>query len=347
LPTLYIDATVQTPFANIMDAFLWSFNAVLLFLLFRRRRTILDLWLIVVLLAWWTNFILPIFVTVIRFTLGWYISRVLALASSSTLLFVLLAETAVLYGRLANAIVLLERERFDRLVSVEAATSAMAHEIRQPLTGIAMMSSAALRWLGRVESSPELEKVRGCLNSIEGATDRVEQIIRSIRALFKQSPSRTMFDINDVILEVLPLIQHDLQLDRVTVKTELGYDLPPIIADRTQMQQVILNLVRNGIDAMRGVSPSERHLVLLTAFDGKSVVSFCVQDSGTGIDPKNRDNIFDPFFTTKSTGMGLGLPICRTIVESQGGSLVLAKSGPNGSSFAVSIPIESASDDRN
>ena len=347
LPVLYIGATVQTPMANIMDAFLWSFNGALLLLLFLRRRTILDLWLIVVLLAWWTNFILPIFVTVIRFTLGWYISRVFALVSSSTLLFVLLTETAVLYGRLANAIVLLERERFDRLVSVEAATSAMAHEIRQPLTGIAMMSSAALRWLGRVESSPELDKVRVCLNSIEGASDRVEQIIRSIRALFKQAPSKTVFDVNEVVLEVLALIQHDLQLDRVSVRTELGYNLPRITADRTQMQQVILNLVRNGIDSMRGASPSERHLVIRTSFDGKSVVSLYVQDYGTGIDPKNRDHIFDPFFTTKSTGMGLGLSICRTIVESQGGSLLLAKSGPNGSSFEVSIPIESASDNRN
>jgi signal transduction histidine kinase len=261
--------------------------------------------------------------------------------SSSTLLFVLLAETAVLYGRLANAVVLLERERLDRLVSVEAATSAMAHEIRQPLTGIAMMSSAGLRWLGRVESSPEHEQVRGCLNSIEGACDRVEQIIRSIRALFKQAPSRTMFDVNDVIREVLALMQHDLQIDGVSVRMELGNNLPQITADRTQMQQVILNLVRNAIDAMRGVSPRERHLVILTGFDGKSVVSLYVQDSGAGIDPKDRDSVFDPFFTTKSTGMGLGLSICRTIVESQGGSMRIAKSGPNGSSFEVSIPIES------
>jgi signal transduction histidine kinase len=347
LPTLYIGATVQTPVANIMDAFLWSLSAVVLLLLFLRRRTILDLWLIVVLLAWWTNFILPVFVTVIRFTLGWYISRVFALVSSSTLLFVLLAETSLLYGRLANAIVLLERERSDRLVSVEAATSAMAHEIRQPLTGIAMMSSAALRWLGRVQSSPEIEKVRGCLNSIEGASDRVEQIIRSIRDLFKQAPSRTMFDLNDAIREVLELLQHDLQIDGVSVRMEFEHDLPQITADRTQMQQVILNLVRNGIDAMRGVSPAERFLVILTAFDGKSIVSLYVQDSGTGIDPKDRDHIFDPFYTTKSTGMGLGLSICRTIVESQGGSLRLAKSGPNGSSFEVSLPIKSASDNRN
>jgi len=346
LPTLYIGQTIQTPFATMMDGFLWLLSAVVLLLLFLRRRTILDLWLIVILLAWWPNFILPMFVTVIRYTLGWYIARVFALVSSSTLLFVLLADTTVLYGRLANAIVLLERERFDRLISVEAATSAMAHEIRQPLTGISMMSSAALRWLGRVESSPELEKVRGCLNSIEGASDRVEQIIKSIRGMFKQRPSRTMFDVNEVIIEVLTLIQHDLKLDEVSVSTELGYDLPKITADRTQTHQVIFNLVRNGIDAMRGVPPDKRSLVILTRFDGKSVVSLSVQDSGTGIDPEDRNSIFDPFFTTKSSSMGLGLSICRTIVESHGGSLRLAKSGPNGSTFEVSIPIGSSNDNR-
>jgi signal transduction histidine kinase len=346
LPTLYIGETIQTPVANIMDTFLVSFSVVVLLLLVFRRRTILDLWLIVILLAWWPNFILPVFVTVIRYTLGWYISRVLALAASSALLFVLLAESAELYGRLANTILLLRRERSDRLMSVEAATSAMAHELRQPLTGIAMMSSAALRWLGRVESSPELEKVRGCLNSIEGANDRAEQIIKSIRGMFKQTPSRTMFDVNDLIVEVLSLLQHDLQIDEISVRTEFWYNLPQITADRTQMQQMILNLIKNGIDAMRGVSPGDRHLGILTGFDGKSVVSLYVQDSGTGIDPKDRDKIFDPFFTTKSTGTGLGLAICRTIVESQGGSLRLAKSGPNGSIFEVSLPIEIAGDNR-
>jgi signal transduction histidine kinase len=341
LPTLYIGQAIQTRFASIMDALLWSLSAVVLSLLFFRRRTVLDLWLIVILLAWWPNFILPVFVTVIRFTLGWYVARIFALVSSSTLLLVLLGETAALYGRLANALLLLERERSDRLTSVEAATSAMAHEIRQPLTGISMMSSAALRWLGRVESLPELEKVRGCLNSIEGASGRVDQIIKSIRGMFNQEPSRTMFDVNEVIREVLTLIQHDLQLDEVSVRTELGYDLPKMTADRTQMHQVILNLVRNGIDAMRGVPPDKRYLVISTRFDGKSVVSLYVEDSGTGIDPKDLNNIFDPFFTTKSTGMGLGLSICRTIIESQGGSLRLATSNPSGSSFEVSLPVPS------
>jgi signal transduction histidine kinase len=110
------------------------------------------------------------------------------------------------------------------------------------------------------------------------------------------------------------------------------------------MQQMILNLIKNGIDAMRGVPPDDRRLGIFTAFDGKSMVSLCVQDSGIGIDPKDRDKIFNSFFTTKSTGTGLGLSICRSIAESHGGSLRLAKSSPKGSSFEVSLPIEIASE---
>jgi signal transduction histidine kinase len=149
-----------------------------------------------------------------------------------------------------------------------------------------------------------------------------------------------MFDVNEVILEALSLMQHDLQIDGISVRTELGSNLPQINADRMQMQQMILNLVKNGIDAMRGAPPDERRLDIFTGSDGKSVVSLCVQDSGIGIDPEDRDKIFNSFFTTKSTGTGLGLSICRSIVESHGGSLRLAKSSPKGSSFDVSLPIE-------
>ena len=136
LPNLYIGVTRQTPFASGMDVFLWLLSAVAFVLLFVRRRTILDLWLLVILLAWWPNFVLPVFMTVVRFTVGWYVARFSALFASSTLLCLLLAETMVLYGRLASANLLLRRERADRLMSVQAAAAAMAHEIKQPLTGI-------------------------------------------------------------------------------------------------------------------------------------------------------------------------------------------------------------------
>ena len=345
LPNLFISVTQQARLANSANVFLWLLSITAFVLLFVRRRTILDLWLMVILLAWWPIFIMGIFVTAVRFSLGWYTLRCFALVASSTLLCVLLGETIALYGRLANANLRLQRERADRLISVEAATAAMAHEVRQPLAGIATNCAAGLNWLKR--TPPNLEKVRACLVSTQNAGHRAEEIIAGIRALFKKTTGqRTMVQVNDVISEVLRLEQHDLKVDEISASTELHENIPQILADRTQIQQVILNLVKNAIEAMHSVSPSKRHLRVVTGFDGNSVVSVYVQDSGPGITVEDRDKIFDPFFTTKSAGMGLGLPICRTIVEDHGGSLRLAKTDTRGSSFEIAFPIASTSDSR-
>jgi len=137
LPALYLNAVAQTPFGANINLFLWAMNTTAFVLLFVRRRTILDLWLIVVLFAWWPNFLVAVAHSVVRFSAGWYIARFSALVASFTLLIVLLTESTALYARLANAFVLLRRERADRLANVQAATAAMAHELRQPLTGIA------------------------------------------------------------------------------------------------------------------------------------------------------------------------------------------------------------------
>ncbi|MGC2079501.1 MAG: MASE4 domain-containing protein, partial [Xanthobacteraceae bacterium] len=174
LPTLFISVTTQTVVAQGLDAFLWILSATALLVLFVHRRTILDLWLMAILVVWWPNFVLPIFSPVVRFTLGWYVGRGFALLASSTLLIVLLGESTALYARLANAIQLLRRERADRLMTIEAATSAIVHEVRQPLTAIAMQSRAALRWLGRVPPGPEIEEIRQCLNSTTDAVNRAE-----------------------------------------------------------------------------------------------------------------------------------------------------------------------------
>ncbi len=344
LPSLYVDLIQQTPLANHVNIYLWLLSCAALLVLFVRRRTILELWLIVVLLAWWPNFAVAIFMTVVRFSIGWYIARCFTLVASSTLLFVLLSESMLLYARLAKADLLVRRERADRLLSVQAATAAMAHELRQPLTGITMQGTAGLNWLKR--TPPDLEKVDACLNFIVGAGYRAEEIIASIRDLYRRTPDeRTMIQVNDVIREVLNLLKHDLQGGEVSIIADYHENLPQIHADHTQIQQVILNLVRNAIDAMRN-SPNKRQLRLITGFDGDSAVSLYIQDSGSGIAALDRDRIFDPFFTTKPTGMGLGLSICRTMVEDHGGKLRLIKTGAHGSSFEVVFPIGPTNDTR-
>jgi signal transduction histidine kinase len=341
LPDLYEDAGRQTTWANAANVCLWLLNSTALGVLFWRRRTILDLWLMVTLFAWWPNFLVAIFFTVVRFSIGWYISRCLAVAASSTLLLVLLAEMTVLYARLASSILLLRRERTDRLASVEAATAAIAHEIRQPLAGIASLGSAGLKWLNRKPA--DIEKARSCFTSILGAAQGAEEIITSVRGLFKKVPDhRTMLQLNDVSRLVMRLARHDLLSGGITVTTDYQDDLPLIYADHTQLQQVILNLVKNAIDAMHGRPLGRRRLRLATGSDRHSIVAFYIRDSGSGVAAEDYQRIFNPFFTTKSTGMGLGLSICRTIIEEHGGTLRLTKSGPGGSTFEIALPIAAA-----
>ena len=342
LPALYTGGVVQqTLFANHINLFMWSWGAIALVVLFVRRRTILDLWLIVTLFAWMPNFIIAATITGVRFSVGWYTARGYALIASCTVLAVLLTETTVLYARLANAIMLLRRERSNRLMSVDAATAAMAHEIRQPLTSIGASASAGLNWLNRTPL--DVEEVRICLASIVSQNDRASDIIASVRDLFRKQGSehRVTLGVDDVARQVMSLAQHDLTASAVSVSTELATDLPVVRADRTQLQQVMLNLVRNAIEAMGHVPPHARRLRLATSLREGSVV-LSVHDSGPGIPAENADRVFEPFFTTKPSGMGLGLSICRTIVEDHGGGLQLVKTDADGCVFEIVLPAAEA-----
>jgi signal transduction histidine kinase len=339
LPGLYAGSvTRQTLFANHINLFLLLWGAMALTVLFVRRRTILDLWLIVTLFAWMPNFIIAATITAVRFSVGWYSARGYALIASCIVLAVLLTETTLLQARLANAIVLLRRERANRLMSLDAATAAMAHELRQPLTAIGAAAHAGLNWLNR--TPPDLEEVRSSLASIGTLNERAADIITGVRDLFKsRADHRTMLRVDDVARQVLQLAEQDLKINEVSVSTEFRIDLPDVHADRTLLQQVILNLVKNSIDAMTVTAPGAKRLRLATSLIGHSSVGLCVQDTGPGITAENTDRVFDPFFTTKPSGMGLGLAICRTIVEEHHGDLRLAKTGSDGCLFEIALPI--------
>jgi len=346
LPTTYQGINQQTSFAQNLNVFLWSLSIVALVLLFFRRSTVLDTWLLAILIAWWPNFIVAIFLTSVRFSLGWYVARCFALVASSTLLIVLLAETTVLYARLASSFQLLRRERNNRLMSIEAATGAMAHEIRQPLTAVASSGAAGLNWLRR--QPPELDRVTECLTRVVDASHRANETIESIRLLFARvTPGqRTMQQINDIVLETLSLVQHDLLIDGISVTADYRDDLPQIHVDRMQMQLVILNLIKNAIEAMHSSPRGKRHLRVVTGLNGNSEISISIRDTGPGIGVEDSTSIFDPFFSTKKAGTGLGLSISRRIVESHGGKLRLTETDVSGSAFEVAIPIGSSSDSR-
>ena len=223
-------------------------------------------------------------------------------------------------------------------MSLDAATAAMAHELRQPLTAIATTSAAALRWLKR--SPPDLDEVRAGLASISGASERAEEIIAGVRELFsRRNDHKTMIRVDDVARQVLSLVEPELLQNKVSLATEFQNDLPEIYADRTQIQQVILNLVRNAIDAMNSTHPRARRLRVVASPNGHSSVLLSVQDTGPGITSKNSERVFEPFFTTKSSGTGLGLAICQTIVQDHGGSLRLTKTDLDGCIFEMTLPV--------
>ena len=313
-------------------------SVIALVLLWVRGHTILDLWLTVTLFVSLPDLGLSFLFPVVRYTLGWYVARSYALIASCMVLSVMIIETMLLYSRLVNAIILQRRERTAGLMSVDAATAAFAHEVRQPLAAIAAESHAALNWLKK--SPPDLGQLRASLTKIEFITQRASDVISSVRALLKKAPHRTTtIEINSLAHQVLRLVEHDLRVHGVSVSTSFQEDLPTLAGDRTQLEQVILNLVNNAVDAMRSGAAPTRTLRLVTCRNGTSVLSLSVQDSGPGIAADDRDRIFDPFFTTKASGTGLGLSICQTIIEDHGGKLRLTKTDSQGSIFEIALPI--------
>ncbi|MFZ1195448.1 MAG: ATP-binding protein, partial [Pseudolabrys sp.] len=272
-----------------------------------------------------------------------YMARSYALIASCTVLVVLLWEMTMLYARLANAFILQRRERENRLMSVDAATAAIAHEIKQPLTAISARCSAALRWLKR--TPPDLKEVQDCLTRMMEASGRANEVVDSIRGLFKTTAHQnTPIEINDLVQQVLRMVENDLHGQGVTVSTEFQDDLPQIMADRTLLQQVILNLIKNAIEAMATGPTAVKTLRLVTTQNANSVVSLSVRDSGPGITPENGTHVFDPFFTTKSSGTGLGLSISQRIIDDHGGELRLTETSSNGCTFEIILPSVATSD---
>jgi C4-dicarboxylate-specific signal transduction histidine kinase len=224
-----------------------------------------------------------------------------------------------------------------RLTMMAQVAASIAHEIKQPLAAIVTNGSAASRWLAK--KPPDLEEVQASVNRVVMEGHHAGQVIESIRAMFEQAPrEKSRLDANELIQEVLTFTGSEIQRHRVAVQTELADKLPPLLADRIQLQQVLRNLIMNALEAIDAVTDRARVLTMRsTAHDSKSVL-ITVEDSGTGIEPKNMQRIFDSFFTTKPHGMGMGLAICRSIIDSHGGSLSALPGHPHGTVFRVILP---------
>jgi len=240
---------------------------------------------------------------------------------------------------LREAVTKLERERDNKLTNVEAIMAAIAHEVRQPLMAIAINGGAARRFLARVPA--DIDEVAANLDRIINDSRRASEVFDSILALFRrEDQERQPIDINKIALEVLQSSRGELADRRVTTRTELASELPLISGHRRQLQQVISNLVQNAIEAMDTTTDRDRMLRVRTALHNRDAIMVAVEDSGPGLDPKQLGSIFDAFFTTKSHGIGLGLAICRMIVERHGGQLTAASDGNNGARFQFVLPTD-------
>jgi C4-dicarboxylate-specific signal transduction histidine kinase len=224
-----------------------------------------------------------------------------------------------------------------RLTTVHEVTAAIAHEVNQPLAAIVANGNAALRWLRK--TPPEVAEAVANVNQIVSDGHRASEVVASIRGLFKKDEhAKVLLDVNAVIREVLELLQGELSSKRVSVRTKLSRNLPQTLADHGQLQQVVLNLVTNAVEAVSDNPVGSRVLNVSSKPGQSEEIIIAVEDSGPGVDPKDLDRIFDAFFTTKSQGMGMGLSICRSIVESHGGRLWASARQPQGSIFYLTLP---------
>jgi C4-dicarboxylate-specific signal transduction histidine kinase len=225
----------------------------------------------------------------------------------------------------------------NRVATVGQMTASISHEVNQPIAAAVTNAHAALRWLE--SRPPNLEEVRQAVGRIIENARRADDVIGQIRAMIKKAPPRKdRFDLNEAVLDIIALTRSEVLRHGVSLHTGLATGLPALDGDRIQLQQVILNLVVNAVEAMSGIDDEMRELRISSERDASGGVLVTVRDSGPGLDPKSVDRIFDAFHTTKPGGMGLGLAICRSITEAHGGRLWVSANKPRGAAFQFTLP---------
>jgi signal transduction histidine kinase len=340
LPRL-MTGTIEANRSNLVRSgvFLGSLCIIALVLLGRRRRTVLDLWLMVMCCAWLAEILVTSSISA-RFSFGFYASRFFSFAAVFSVLLILLSETMSLYANLIYSALRRRSNREGRQIAMDAMAASVAHEVSQPIAAMTFNSEAALMLLR--QTPPNIDEARAALEAIVGDGARAGAVVASLRAMFKRDThQRVGVDVNELLQDVLKIVDADLRSQQVTVSTELAGSLGRVLADRAQLQQVFLNLFVNAIEAMRGITDRVRLLQIKSdVIQGKSGILVTVGDSGPGIDPKDKTRILEPFFSTKATGTGIGLAICKSIVEAHGGHIRVSDNHPHGTIFHVALPDE-------
>jgi C4-dicarboxylate-specific signal transduction histidine kinase len=232
-----------------------------------------------------------------------------------------------------------ELARVTRISALGALAASISHEVNQPLAAVVTNADACMIWLS--SDPPNLEEARAAVDCIAQQGTRASDVVRRIRAMFtKATPERTRVQVNELIREVGALMQTEASRNQVEMQTELATDLPASTGDWVQLQQVMVNLITNGIEAMSAVTDRPRRLLIRSEIQGQDEVLVAVRDSGVGIEPRNDRRIFDAFFTTKAQGMGMGLSISHSIVEAHGGRLWASTNSDYGATFQFTLPAD-------
>jgi C4-dicarboxylate-specific signal transduction histidine kinase len=235
-----------------------------------------------------------------------------------------------------------ELARMTRMSAMGALAASISHEVNQPLAAVVTNADACMMWLS--SDPPNLDEARVAVDSIAREGTRASDVVRHIRAMFmKATPERTKVQLNDLIREVGVLVEGAALRNQVLLQTELGADLPATMGDRVQLQQVIVNLILNGIEAMSDVAGRPRRLVIRSEMRNSDEVLVAVRDCGVGIAPQNEKRIFNAFFTTKAQGMGMGLSISHSVIEAHGGRLWASNNSDHGATLQFTLPVERSS----
>jgi len=335
---LLSDVLNFTPAWNYLAVGALLISIIAFVLLAVRRTSVLDLWLTVAVFGMVVEQALVSFFVHSRFSFGHYSSRVVAVIVSTIVLIALLSETVRLYARLARANRRLQLERASKLINVQVAIAATIHQLRQPLTAIGARSAAAKRFLAQI--SPDTARVQHIHDDITSATSHANEVLESIRALFEDADQPyTLVNVNVMIAESLQVLRNELEEHGITTSMQLAPDLPLIMGHKGQLEEVILNLVHNSIDAMGALAANKRRaLSIETKQQGRDEVVISLQDTGPGIAQEKIMKVFDAFVTTKAKGTGLGLAIARMIIERHGGQISVRSDPGNGARFEITLP---------
>jgi signal transduction histidine kinase len=336
LPAMFADRA-QAIASNLLKFNLVSIaitvNAILILAL--KRQSVLDLWLQVALAGWLIPSLLNLTLEA-RFTPGWYGLMVISSSANLLVLVALVGESNRLYARLALTSAARERERDSKLISMEALAATVSHEVRQPLAAVSLNALACKSWLQR--ESPNIERALESIGEVMESSRRTSDILKSVGTIFTGSQqTRAQFDLNSLVRETSALMASDLATAKIGLGMLLADAALPVQANRLQIQEVIINILANAIDSLVSSDVRQRSIWISTVELGETI-AVEISDNGPGVVPAMAPRLFKAFQTSKPSGTGIGLSLCRTIMENHGGSIRASGSPGGGATFRLEIP---------